>query len=161
MEANVVVRILKRTIIAVSCLAFFVVCASPISAKTHDYPMRLQVIHSRWHGRHGWINGYGHGNLITGQPGQPPKQGMDFEYSCSTPVRHTFAPDTYPARYGKNNLEVVVLLPELGSEKEKECTLKIEMKDFVYQGGRGGTLWSVPLAGGQPTQVQEGADGDQ
>jgi hypothetical protein len=161
MEATMVVRILKRPIFAVSALIFVIACASPISAKSHDYPMRLQVIHSRWHGRHGWINGYGNGNLITQQPGQPPKQGMDFEYSCSTPVRHTFDPDTYMARYGKNNLEVVVLLPEMGSEKEKECILKIEMKDFVYQGGRGGTLWSVPLAGGQPTQVHEGADGDQ
>jgi hypothetical protein len=151
----VLVRVLKRPIFAVSALLLVVISASPIFAKSHDYPMRLQVIHSRWHGRHGWANGYGHGNLITNQPGQPPKQGMDFEYSCSTPVRHTFAPDTYPARYGKNNLEVVVLLPELGSDKGKECTLKIEMKDFVYQGGRGGTLWSLPLGGGQPTQIQE------
>jgi hypothetical protein len=149
------VRILKRPIFAVSALLFVVIGSSPIFAKSHEYPMRLQVIHSRWHGRHGWANGYGHGNLLTQQPGQPPKQGVDFEYSCSTPVRHTFAPDTYPARYGKNNLELVVLLPELGSEKEKECTLKIGMKDFVYQGGRGGTLWSRPLAGGQPTQIQE------
>lgn len=148
-------RILNRPIFAVSALIFVLLCASPMFAKSHDYPMRLQVIHSRWHGRHGYANGYGHGNLITNQPGQPPKQGMDFEYSCSTPVRHTFAPDTYPARYGKNNLEVVVLLPELGTDKGKECTLKIEMKDFVCQGGRGGTLWSVPLAGGQPTQIQE------
>ena len=150
-----VVRILRRTIFVVSALILVVISASPLFAKSHDYPMRLQVIHSRWHGRHGWANGYGHGNLITNQPGAPPKQGMDFEYSCSTPVRHTFAPDTYPARYGKNNLEVVVLLPELGSDKDKECTLKIQMKDFVYQGGRGGTLWSVPLAGGQPTRIQE------
>ncbi|MGC1873123.1 MAG: hypothetical protein WA700_19370 [Acidobacteriaceae bacterium] len=149
------VRILKRPIFAVSAILIVAMFSTPIAAKSHDYPMRLQVIHSRWHGRHGWIEGFGHGNLMTGQPGAPPKQGMDFEYSCSTPVRHTFAPDTYPARYGKNNLEVVVLLPEMGSTNQKECTLKIEMKDFVYQGGRGGTLWSVPLAGGQPTQIQE------
>jgi hypothetical protein len=155
----VVARILKRTSFAVLALVFVAVCPNPISAKSHDYPMRLQVIHSRWHGRNGYANGYGHGNLITNQPGQPPKQGMDFEYSCSVPVRHTFAPDTYPARYGKNNLEVVVALPEMGTDKEKECTLKIEMKDFVYQGGRGGTLWSVPLQGGQPTQIQEGGGG--
>lgn len=157
----VLYHVLKRTLVALSLLAFMFAPVSPMFAKTHDYPMRLQVIHSRWHGRHGWINGYGHGNLITQQPGQPPKQGMDFEYSCGTPVRHTFAADTYPARYGKNNLEVVVLLPELGSEKEKECTLKIEMKDFVYQGGRGGTLWAVPFAGGPPTRIQEdGGGGD-
>ena len=157
-----VTRSLKRPIFAVLALILVAGFANPIFAKSHDYPMRLQVIHSRWHGRHGYANGYGHGNLITNQPGQPPKQGMDFEYSCSTPVRHTFAPDTYPARYGKNNLEVVVLLPELGSDKGKECTLKIAMKDFVYQGGRGGTLWSVPLAGGQPTQIQgDGGGNDQ
>lgn len=156
-----VVGSLKRTILAVSALMFAAMSASPISAKTHDYPMRLQVIHSRWHGRHGWIEGYGHGNLITGQPGAPPKQGMDFEYSCSTPVRHTFAPDTYPARYGKNNLEVVVLLPELGTDKGKECTLKIEMKDFIYRGGPNGELYSVPLNGGPPNPVQEGTDGNQ
>jgi hypothetical protein len=103
-RAAMVVRICRRSIFALSALSLVVIGASPMSAKSHDYPMRLQVIHSRWHGRRGWINGYGHGNLISQQPGQPPKQGIDFEYSCSTPVRHTFAPETYPARYGKNRL---------------------------------------------------------
>ena len=52
-----VARILKTTIFAVSALIFVGIGANPISAKSHDYPMRLQVIHSRWHGRHGWIEG--------------------------------------------------------------------------------------------------------
>ncbi|MGO8719540.1 MAG: hypothetical protein ACLQMO_10015 [Acidobacteriaceae bacterium] len=85
---------------------------------------------------------------------------MDFEFACSAPVRHTFGPDTYPARYGKNPLEVVVVLPEMGTDKGKECTLKIEMKDFVYQGGPGGALYAVPLTGGPPTQIQEDGDGN-
>jgi hypothetical protein len=49
-----------------------------------------------------------------------------------------------------------MLLPVPGSDKGSECKTKIEMKDFVYQGGRGGSLWSIPLAGGPPTPVQEG-----
>jgi hypothetical protein len=161
METNVVVRVLKRTIVAVSCLVFVAICASPISAKTHDYSLRVQVIRTRWHGRHGWFSGFGHANLISQQAGHPPKQGMDFEFGCTNPVRHTFAPDTYPARYGKNQYEVVVLLPELGTDKGKECSLKIEMMDFIYRGGPNGALYSVPLNGGPPTPVQEGNDGDQ
>jgi hypothetical protein len=54
-----------------------------------------------------------------------------------------------------------VLLPELGSEKEKESTLKIEMKKFVYQGGRGGALLSIPLSGGAPSPVRQDAPGVQ
>jgi hypothetical protein len=145
----------KRTLVAISFFAFVLAPVSPMFAKTHDYPMRVQVINTHWHSRRGYYYGFGHANLITQQPGQPPKQGMDFDFACGNPVRHTFQPDTYPARYGKNPYEVVVVLPVLGTDKGSECTLKIEMKDYVYQGGRGGALWSLPLGGGQPTQVQE------
>ncbi|MGC1782163.1 MAG: hypothetical protein WA708_06570 [Acidobacteriaceae bacterium] len=147
---------MKPTIIVAGLFTLVLASLSPALAKQHDYPMRVQVIHSRWHGRRGWYSGYGHGNLFAQQPGRPPKQGMDFEYTCSNPIRHTFAPDTYPARYGKNPLEIIMLLPVPGSDKGSECKTKIEMKDFVYQGGRGGSLWSIPLAGGPPTPVQEG-----
>ena len=149
---------MKRTVVAISFLVLVFAPLRPMFARTHDYPMRVQVFRSRWHGRHGWYSGFGHGNLISQQPGQPPKQGMDFEFECGSPVRHTFAPDTYPARYGKDKYEVVVLLPVLGTDKGSECKMKIEMKDFVYRGGRGG-LYSVPLAGGPPTPVQEEGEG--
>ena len=148
-------HIMKHTLAAFSFLAFMLIPLGPIFAKTHDYPMRVQVINSHWHSRRGYYSGFGHANLIAQQPGPPPKQGMDFDFGCSNPVRHTFQPDTYPARYGKNQYEVVVLLPKLGTDKGSECTLKIEMKDYTYQGGRGGALFSIPLAGGPQTPVQE------
>lgn len=131
------------------------ISAYPTFAKTHDYPMRVQVINSHWHSRRGYYYGFGHANLIAQQPGRPAKQGMDFDFACGNPVRHTFLPDTYPARYGKNQYEVVVVLPVLGRDKGSECTLKIEMKDFVYQGGPGHRLFSIPLTGGEQTPVQE------
>ncbi len=149
---------MKRGIVAASLLLFTIVSAGPMPAKTHDYPMQVQVIRSRWHSRHGWYGGYGHANLISQQPGHPPKQGMDFDFGCNSPIRHTFAPDFYPARYGKNQYEVVVLLPELGSDKEQECTMKIQMKDYMYRGGPNGALYSVPLSGGPPTQMNEDPD---
>ena len=150
---------MKRSLVALSLLALTIVPAVPTLAKTRDYPMRVQIIRSRWHGRRGWFNGFGHGNLFAQQPGRPAKQGMDFEFSCSNPIHHTFAPDTYPARYGKNQYEVVVLLPVFGTDKGSECKMKIEMKDFMYQGGRGDQLFSVPLAGGDQTPVQEEGEG--
>lgn len=142
---------MKRTIAAMALL-LALVC--PSFAREHTYPMRVQVIRSRWHGRRGWANGYGHGNLFAQQPGKPPKQGMDFEFSCSNPIRHTFAPDFYPARYGKNQYEIVVLVPVLGTDKGSECTMKVQMKDYIYQ-GRGPNLFTIPLAGGPETPVQE------
>ncbi len=149
---------MKRTVTAIFLLSFILVPVKLLFAKTHDYPLRVQVLRSRWHGRRGWYTGFGRGNLIAQQPGQPPKQGMDFEYECSSPIRHSFASDAYPARYGKNQYEVVVLLPVLGTDKGTECKMKIEMKDFRYQGDRGG-LYTVPLAGGAQTPVQEDGQG--
>jgi hypothetical protein len=145
---------MKRIIPAILFLALLLAPIGPMFAKTHDYPMRVQVIRSRWHGHRGWYDGFGHANLIAQQPGHPPKQGMDFEFSCGSAIRHTYAPDTYPARYGKNQYEVVVLLPVLGTDKGTECKMKIEMKAFVYR-GRGNQLLAVPLTGGPPTPVQE------
>lgn len=149
---------MRRTFAAISLLTFIALSLSPAFAKPHDYPMQVQVINSHWHGRRGWSNGFGHANLFANEPGRPPKQGMDFNFSCSQPIRHTFMPDTYRARWGKNQYEVVVLLPVLGTDKGSECTMKIEMRNFVYQGGRGG-LHTLPLDGGPPTPMQE--DGQQ
>jgi hypothetical protein len=101
--------------------------------------------------------GFGRANVISQQPGQPPEQGMNFNYECSSPVRNSFGPDTYPARYGKNRFEVVVLLPEPGSDKTKECTLKADFKDYVYiRTGHG--LAAAPLGGGPQTNVQDDED---
>lgn len=117
--------------------------------------MQVQVVRTRWHGRRGWYWGFGRANPISGQAGQPPEQGMNFNFSCSGPVRISFGPDTYPARFGKNPLVVVVRLPEPGSEKLRDCMLRVVMKDYVYM-RTGHGLAAAPLGGGPQMSVRDG-----
>jgi len=116
--------------------------------------MRVQALHVHWHGRRGWRQGFGRANLFSHEPGAPPEQGMDFEFSCSQPVRDSIGPDTYPARYGKNQLEIVVALPDFGSDKANECTMKVEMKNYIYV-PTGHGLYIAPLGGGPQTPFPE------
>jgi hypothetical protein len=162
-DVGVMVHSIESMKRAIYTLLFFVLMLSPVTpvlAKSKDYPMRVQVVRTHWHARRGWFGGFGRANLISQQPGQPPEQGMNFNFGCSGPVRISFGPDTYPARYGKNQYEVVVQLPELGSDKMKDCTLRIQMENYVYvRTGHG--LFAAPLAGGPQTQVNEGGDASQ
>jgi|GEM_PF-6943241 len=145
---------MKRILPAVGSLLLICSPVSPVLAKSKDYPMRVQVVRTHWNSRRGWFSGFGRANLISQQPGNPPAQGMNFNFGCSGPVRVSFGPDTYPARYGKNQLEVIVQLPQLGSDKTKDCTLKIAMQNYVYvRTGHG--LAAAPLGGGKPAPVAE------
>jgi hypothetical protein len=147
---------MRRFLILLSCLMVtFAAQHSPVLAASRNYPMQVQVFHVHWHGRRGWSQGFGRADLFSKEPGVPPEQGMDFEFSCGQPVRDSMGPDMYPARYGKNRLEIVVGLPEMGSDKVHECTLKVEMKDYVYVRNGHGGLYEAPLNGGPQSPVQD------
>lgn len=148
---------MKPAILTLCFLALTLNPRTPVLARGRNYPMQVQVVRTRWRRWRGWYNGFGRANLISQQPGQPPQQGIDFNFGCGEPVRISFGPDTYPARYGKNPLEIVVQLPQPGSNKTKDCTLKVEMKDYVYvRTGHG--LAAAPLGGGPPVPLQHGGD---
>jgi hypothetical protein len=122
--------------------------------------MRIQVVRSHWHGSHGWRYGFGRANLLQQQPGQPPKQGLDFTFNCTIPVRVSMGDDSYPARFNsKNQLEIIVALPVMGSDKMQECTLKAEMHDYTYRRGPGHALYTVPLSGGPETPIEDDDSG--
>lgn len=125
-----------------------------LQARSKDNPLRVQVVRSRWHGSHGYREGFGRANLFSQQPGDPPEQGFDFEFSCPEPVRTSFGPDTYTARYGKHPLDVIVQLPNMGTDKTMDCTLRIEKRDYIYvRTGHG--LAGAPLNGGPQVPIQE------
>ena len=146
---------MRPAIFTLCLLALTLNPQTPLLARTRNYPMRVQVVRTHWHRWRGWYNGFGRANLMSQQSGQPPEQGMDFNYGCGAPVRFSFGPDTYPARYGKNPLEVIVALPQPGSDKMHECTLKVTMQDYIYvRTGHG--LAAAPLGGGPPVPVQRG-----
>lgn len=146
---------MKRATYILGTFALALGLQSPALAKTRSYPMRVQVVRSHWHRWRGWVNGFGRANLMSQDPNHPPEQGMDFSYGCSEPVRFSFGPDTYPARFGKNPLEVIVALPQPGSDKMHECTLKVTMQNYVYvRTGHG--LAAAPLGGGAQMPVPEG-----
>lgn len=148
-------RFIARIIPATVTIAFLSLLQS-VSAKEHDYPMKVQVVRSHWHGNHGWRYGFGRANLERQEPGQPRKQAMDFNFSCTIPVRVSMGDDSYPARFNdKNHLEVIVALPVMGSDKVQECTLKTEMHDYSYRRAAGHQLFTVPLSGGQEIQIQD------
>jgi hypothetical protein len=154
-------RLITILLATIAAIALPFTTQTPVQAAEHDYPMQVKVLRTHWHSQRGYFSGFGRGNLISQQAGKPPEQAMDWTFGCGAPVRITMGPDTYPARYGSNELQVIVNLPEMGTTKTKECTLKVEMHDFVYRIRPGNRLVTVPLSGGPDTPVQEDPNANQ
>ena len=94
----------------------------------------------------GYRKGHGMANVV--EAGKP-IQGIDFEFDGCDRFDATGAPGGYPARW-KNDHTLYIQLEEIGSDKTKECELKVNLKPFMYYKGKEGKLTTKPL--GQPVK---------
>jgi hypothetical protein len=72
-------------------------------------------------------------------------RGMDFEFNCSEKLKTSSGWETFPAKWKKPGLELVILQPQFGKpDHYTTCNLKVEMKDFAYV-GHNGALQAEPV----------------
>ncbi len=110
-----------------------------------DYPLRLHIFgrnevtfyHNRFPDE---AKGDGRANLY--EKGEP--HGVDFNFDCDHKLRTSFGYETYPARWKKPGVELVVLMPIFGQAGQfYTCTFHTDVKNFAY-GMKGGSLFSEP-----------------
>jgi hypothetical protein len=88
------------------------------------------------------VRGDGLANLF--ENGEP--RGLDFSFVCSQRIKPSFGFETYPAKWKKQNEELVVLFPVFGkSNAYFTCNLKTQLKDYAYF-MHNGRLESAPPA---------------
>jgi hypothetical protein len=99
-----------------------------------DYPFRIHVFNRSetdfYHYRVAEESkGEGRANLFANND----VHGVDFSYDCSHKLKASFGYETYPAKWKKPNLELVVLMPVFGQPNAYfTCDFKTVVKDYAY-----------------------------
>ena len=135
---------------ALSLLTAMLIVAPLLQAESHnpaDYPLRLHIYgHNQttfYHNRQAEeVKGEGRANLYEGSN----PRGVDFQYECDHRFQNSSGYETFPAKWKKQDAELVVLFPQFGKPGSYDsCHFKVEMKDFSYF-MRNGSMSSEPSA---------------
>ena len=103
---------------------------APTQVQNPAYPLRVKIV-TRGQTRSGYrIRAFGRADLL-GQA-SPPEQGFDFQADCDVILMITHGSEAYSARWKKPGRELEILLSEMGSDKSRKCTMKTDLKPFVY-----------------------------
>jgi hypothetical protein len=112
-----------------------------------DYPLRVHIFARNettfYHNRYAEESkGEGRANLFANSE----VHGIDFSFDCSEKLKASFGYETYPAKWKKQDQELVVLLPVFGKANTYfTCNLKTQIKDYAYL-SHDGKMGSEPPA---------------
>lgn len=127
----------------------FLMTSLPVVARAEshnpaDYPLRIHIF--RRNQRTFYFNrqeeetkGQGRANLF--EASMP--KGLDFQFDCDQRLQTSAVFETFPAKWKKPGLELVILQPQFGKTGYATCRLEVMMKDFVYV-SHDGNLMTAP-----------------
>jgi len=103
--------------------------AVPVTEPDANFPLRLQLwVTSSGMSSMAGSHAEGYGNVIG-----PPAQGFDFANEC--PVRLAMgrnSKDIYQARWVEQDLQLEILVQEVGTRQESVCRMDVGMKSAPY-----------------------------
>jgi hypothetical protein len=122
--------------------------AVPVLEPDPNFPLRLQlwVTRSSFGSTMG-SHAEGYGNIVG-----PPAQGFDFAHEC--PVRLPTVrvnTDLYQARWVEKDLQLEILLKEVGTRQQSVCVIDVGMKSAPYPVPAVGVRPVVPTAPKTPS----------
>lgn len=104
----------------------------PTSIQDPAYPLRIRILQ-----RNATHNSYsahmwGRADLVV-----PSEQGFDYDAECGEMFMVTHGDEVYAARWKKPNEQIEMLISRMGTGKFSKCTLKVDLKQYVYVVERG------------------------
>ena len=101
----------------------------PTDVQDPAYPLRVRIL-TRNASRTGYgaMRMWGRADLFLDQQ----EQGFDYESTCDELLMVTHGDERYSARWKKQDLELEMLVSKMGTNKSGKCTLKTDLKPFVY-----------------------------
>lgn len=100
----------------------------PTQVQDPSYPLRVRILERNIARRAGEIvRMWGRADLVDAQ-----EQGFDFDSDCSDLFMVSHGDELYSARWKKQDKELEMLLSKIGTGKSSKCTLKADLKPFVY-----------------------------
>ena len=116
------------------CLMVATTALNAESKNPADYPLRVHIFARSettfYHNRNAEESkGDGRANLFANNE----VRAVDFSFECSDKLKASFGYETYPARWKKQDQELVVLFPVFGKANSYfTCNLKTQIKDYAY-----------------------------
>jgi len=98
----------------------------PTQVQDPNYPIRVRILQrntSRGYSLRTW----GRADIVV-----PKEQGFDYTSDCNDLFMVTQGDELYSARWKKQDLELEMLVSKMGTNKSGKCTLKTDLKPFVY-----------------------------
>jgi hypothetical protein len=100
----------------------------PTQVQDPSYPLRVRILERNIARRAGEIvRMWGRADLVDAQ-----EQGFDFDSDCSDLFMVSHGDELYSARWKKQDKELEMLVSKIGTGKSSKCTLKADLKPFVY-----------------------------
>lgn len=99
----------------------------PTLVPNPQYPIRVRILERNLSRRNGWNNMWGRANIVT-----PKRQGFDYQSDCGAVFMVNHGAELYSARWKKPDRELEILVSRMGTGKSDKCTLKADLKNFVY-----------------------------
>jgi hypothetical protein len=114
----------------------------PTQVQDPAYPLRVRVL-----GRNSSRSGYGamrvwgRADLVV-----PQEQGFDYESDCNVLFMVSYGDELYSARWKKQDKELEMLVSKMGTGKSEKCTVKADLKPYVYFWDSNHLMQTKPLA---------------
>ena len=112
----------------------------PTQVEDPAYPLRIRILE-----RNGTRSGYNLRMWGRADITVPREQGFDYESDCSMVFMVSHGDEVYSARWKKQDKELEMLVSKMGTGKSEKCTVKADLKPFVYFYDKGG-IQTRPMA---------------
>jgi hypothetical protein len=130
-----------RVLLLALLLAFpQVEVGGPTQVQDPAYPLRVRILgRNSSRGAYG-MRVWGRADLVA-----PQAQGFDYESDCSVLFMVTHGNEFYGARWKKQDKELEMLVSRMGTGKSYKCSVKADLKPFVYE-YEDGKIVTKPMA---------------
>jgi hypothetical protein len=131
-------------LLAILVLAFtqMVNVGGPTQVQDPAYPLHVRILQRSGERRNGAMRVWGRGDIES-----PKEQGFDYQSDCDVLFMVSHGDEFYSARWKKQDKELEMLVSRMGTGKAEKCTVKADLKPFVYvRGQTTGEIVTKPIA---------------
>src|SRR5579862_8181434 len=112
----------------------------PTQVQDPAYPLRVRILERNGSRSSYGMRMWGRANITV-----PQEQGFDYESDCSMVFMVSHGDEVYSARWKKQDKELEMLVSKMGTGKSEKCTVKADLKPFVYYYDKG-VIQTRPIA---------------
>ena|ERR1700722_4758348 len=112
----------------------------PTEVQDPAYPLKVRILERNTSRTAFDLRMWGRGDLTA-----PQEQGFDYQADCSMLFMVSHGDELYSARWKKQDKELEMLVSKMSTGKSEKCTVKVDLKQYVYYWDKG-VMQTRPMA---------------